>query len=74
MIEISAERFRDFINIVEELPQSVKVSVEMDECDIKPYTEYERVRKYITENSQTFDVTFDDKSSLWFQTRKPSKE
>jgi hypothetical protein len=67
-IEMSAGSLQNFITVLENLPQSVTVVMD----DIKPDTEYERVRGNIRK-SQIFHVIRDD----WpfeFKTRKPCKE
>jgi hypothetical protein len=72
-IKMSAGSLRNFITVLENMPQSVTVEM----YDIKPKTEYELVRKNIR-SSQTFHVIED--RVLWqafkfeFKTIKPSKE
>ena len=45
LIEMSAESLQNFVTVLENLPQSVKV--EIYKCDIKPETERERLINYI---------------------------
>ncbi|XP_060584503.1 uncharacterized protein LOC132740592 [Ruditapes philippinarum] len=67
-IEMSAGSLQNFINVLENLPQSVTVGM----YAIKPETEYDRVRENIR-SSQAFHVIRDD-FYLEFKTRKPNKE
>jgi hypothetical protein len=70
LIEMSAESLQNFIIGLKNLPQSVTVKM----YDIKPETEYRRVRKNIR-SSQTFHVIQDNDNGLFeFKTIKPSKE
>ncbi|XP_060586304.1 uncharacterized protein LOC132742043, partial [Ruditapes philippinarum] len=54
-IEMSAESLQNFITVLENLPQSVTVTM----VDITPETEFDRVRENIR-SSQTFHVIQDD--------------
>ncbi|XP_060570714.1 uncharacterized protein LOC132729007 [Ruditapes philippinarum] len=69
-IEMSAESLQNFIIVLKNLPQSVTVKMH----EIKPRTEYDRVRVNIR-SSQTFHV-IQDNDDWWFEfkTIKPSKE
>jgi hypothetical protein len=72
-IEMSAECLQNFITVLKNLPQSVTVEM----FDIKPETEYDRVRENIR-RSQTFHVIrdYDDWRGrvIEFKTIKPSKQ
>jgi hypothetical protein len=70
-IEMSAGSLQNFIIVLENLPQSVTVVM----FDIKPETEYDRVRENIR-RSQTFHVIQeeDEEEPFEFKTIKPSKE
>jgi hypothetical protein len=70
-IKMPAGSVQNFITVLRNLPQSVKVNM----GDITPYTEYECVRENIR-SSQTFHVIQDDDLGQIFQfkTIKPSKE
>jgi hypothetical protein len=69
-IEMSAGSFQNFITVLENLPQSVTVTM----TAIKPETEYDRVRENIR-RSQTFHVIQDGWDQPFeFKTIKPSKE
>jgi hypothetical protein len=66
---MSAESSQNFINVLENLPQSVTVEMQY----IQPKTEYERVRENIR-SSQTFHVKHDDGwQGFELKTIKPSE-
>ncbi|XP_060602696.1 uncharacterized protein LOC132755793 [Ruditapes philippinarum] len=69
-IKMSAGSLQNFIIVLENLPQSVTVEM----TDIKPETEYDRVRENIR-RSQTFHVIQeeDEEHLFEFKTIKPSK-
>ncbi|XP_060591255.1 uncharacterized protein LOC132746199 isoform X1 [Ruditapes philippinarum] len=71
-IEMSAESLKNFIIVLEKLPQTVTVTMRY----IRPYTEYDRVREYIR-RSQTFHMIQEGRRRqqlFEFRTIKPSKE
>jgi hypothetical protein len=73
-IEMSAGSLQNFINVLENLPQTVTVKMEA----IKPETEYDRVKENIR-RSQTFHVIQEEDKDKWgqifvFKTIKPSEE
>jgi hypothetical protein len=69
-IEMPARRLQNFITVLENLPQSVTVKMR----NIRPYREYDRIKKYIL-RSNTFRVIQDKEwGKFEFKTRKHSEE
>jgi hypothetical protein len=64
-IEMSAGSLQNFITVLENLQRSVRVYM----TDIKPETEYDRVRKYIRK-SQNFYVKEDYRQKIWFEKKE----
>jgi adenine C2-methylase RlmN of 23S rRNA A2503 and tRNA A37 len=68
-IEMSAGKLQNFISVLENLPQSVTVIM----SNIKPETEYKRVRSNIR-RSQTFHVIHNNQWGFEFKTSKEQEK